>query len=116
MPGRADGDRIIRQNLILMTVKNVRRTGQDGRFELSVMTKGTNWRRELLSTPLWLKPGFNLENPQNLASEISLKTASHGRSLSWGVRRNSSPIRCQGPSNSEYVSCETTMSFLSKIT
>lgn len=46
MLDRAGDDYTLKRNLILMTVKNVRCTDQDGHFELSVMTKGTKWRRE----------------------------------------------------------------------
>ena len=46
MLDRAGDDYTLKRNLILMTVKNVRCTDQDGHFEVSVMTKGTKWRRE----------------------------------------------------------------------
>ena len=43
MLDRAGDDYTLKRNLILMTVKNVRCTDQDGHFEVSVMTKGNKW-------------------------------------------------------------------------
>lgn len=68
----------IKRNLILTIVKHVQCIDRKGKTELKVMIKGNKWRRVLLSNPRCLKPGFNLKIPRNLASEISLKTASLG--------------------------------------